>query len=498
MSSLKRQTFQSALVMTGTAVLARILSMMAGIVLARLLDPIQFGLVSLCYIVLSVVSLLAPMGLGGALIKRQTDLERAPFHVFVAINVTGLFFFLLVFFGADLLTGLLRNPEVRPILPWMALLILIDAVGRVPEAMLEKEMSFRVISRISLIGEGIYTALAIGLAALGAGIWSLVIASLGRSFSGTLLAIIWYPGRKWFRPQPWNWGLMRELLGFGFPMVGSKGAYLFYLNFDNFVVGRVLGATALGYYAKAFSFTSSTVDNLNKTIGTVLFPSYAKIAHNPARLCQAYLRSLRMVAAGTIPLALSIFITAPVLVPSLLGQKWIPMVPILQALALMSVVKPMSATTASVFNSLGFPAHNMKAGIVVSVVMVAFIFLLLPQGTVGVAWAVVIAHVAGFAYNQYQMFRLLPEASRGMLPAIMPALGGSIIMIGGMYLTRVAMPVPASDVAGVIVLGCMAVAGVLLYALFMFTFQRPLVLEVRELLRPSAKQSLRESPTHQS
>jgi PST family polysaccharide transporter len=367
-------------------------------------------------------------------------------------------------------------------------------IGRVPEALLERDLAFKRMSTIAVVGEVLYTLVAIALAVAGFGVWSLVVAQLVRSASGSFLCILWYRTREWITPQSWDWKVMKELVRFGTRMVGSAAITRFYLNVDNFVVGRQLGATALGYYAKAFSFTTTTVDNLNKTIGTVLFPTYAKIQHDAPRLTQAYLRSLRMVSSATVPLAFGILVTAPVMVPALLGIKWAPMIPVLQILALMSVVKPVSTTAGSVFNALGEPGKNMTAGIVVSVAMLAGMFALLSFGTVGVAWAVVGAHVLGYIYNIYQMSRVLPAAARGMVPAVLPALAASLVMTGAMHVTRLLLPAPATDAGGIGVLAVMAVAGVAVYGAILFVFQKPLVDEIKDLIRTRRNQQVKPTP----
>lgn len=484
MQSLKERTFRGALYLGGTTLAARVLSVVSGIVLARLLDPVQFGLISLCFIVLSIVSLLAPLGLSSALIRYRGEApHKAAFQVFVWVMITGTISFLIVVFTREPLARLLGNPEVSTILPWMATLILIDMLGRVPEALLERDLAFKQMSKIGLAGEVLYVGVAISLAASGSGVWSLVIAHLARAASGTILCILWYKSREWIRPQTWDWRVMKDLLGFGLKLVGSAAINRFYLNVDNFVVGRELGATALGFYTKAFSFTTANVDNVTITISRVLFPTYAKIQHDPGRLTQAYLKSLRMIASTTIPLAFGIAVTAPVLIPILLGAKWVPMVPILQVLALMSVVKPVSATAGSVFNALGLPGRNMTAGIVVSVVMLTgmFAFLSYGYGTVGVAWAVVTAHVAGYIYNVFQMRKVLPGAALGMIPTVLPALGAAIVMAMGMHITRLLLPQPVTELGGIPVLIMMGLVGVAIYGAFLMFTQKPLLDEVRAL-----------------
>jgi O-antigen/teichoic acid export membrane protein len=275
---------------------------------------------------------------------------------------------------------------------------------------------------------------------------------------------------------------MRDLLRFGMSNVGSRSVYFFFTNVDNLVVGRQLGATALGFYSKAFDFTTKTVDNINKTIGIVLFPSYARIQHERDRLSAAYLTSLRMISSVTVPLAMGIFITAPELVPVVLGSKWVPMVPILQILAFMSLVKPLSSTTSALFNAMGRPGYNLRAGLVVSAVLVPLMFALLGMGPEGVAMAVFAAHVAGFAYNVYQVHTLLPGTAPRMLKTVLPALGSAAVMVLGIWISKQPLAAVTGAQLHPLTLAGMILVGIGVYGAMIYLFQRDLVVEVRGLL----------------
>jgi PST family polysaccharide transporter len=255
------------------------------------------------------------------------------------------------------------------------------------------------------------------------------------------------------------------------------------MNVDNFLVGRFISPTALGYYSKAFSFTTNTVDGLHKTISSVLLPSYAKIQNDRERITRAYLRTLSVISTVMIPIAMGIFVLTPILIPALYGMKWAPAIPIMQVLAFVSVVKPVSASVGSVFNAMGYPQYNMRAGIAVAVIMVGGIAALIRFGTVGVAVAVVAANVAGFIYNIYQMRTVLPEASGRMLPTALPAFAGSLIMTAGMYLVRLLLPPAVTGLPAFLVLGAMVIVGLALYTGFLFLFQRAQLLELWSLLR---------------
>jgi PST family polysaccharide transporter len=468
--------------MMGTTVALRVVSIISTIYLARLLNPVDFGVMALGYLVLLTVDLLSTLGLPAAVIQRQLDRERSAFQAFVVVMATSLVLGVLIIAGGGLISDLLRNDMVRELMPWMALILVLTAAARIPEALLEKDMTFNRLSLIMILSEVAYIPVALILAALGFGVWSLVYASVGRAAVALLLSWSLCPGRDWYSPRAWDAGLMRTLLGFGLKSAASRVVYFFYSNVDNFIVGRELGTLALGFYSKAFDFTSKTVDNLNKTIGVVLFPSYSRIQHDPARLSGAYLKSLRMISSVTVPLSMGIFLTAPDLVPVVLGTKWVPIVPILRILAFMSLVKPLSSTTSAVFNALGKPDFNFRAGIVVTVVMLVLIVLLLGYGPEGVAFAVFVSHVAGFAFNIYQIHTVLPATASKMLPAAFPAAVSTAVMMLAMHYSRPLLGRFFGLDPSAMGLAVIIAFGVVVYVAALWMVQRKLLLEVLTLM----------------
>jgi PST family polysaccharide transporter len=468
--------------MMGTTVGLRVVSILSTIVLARLLDPADFGVIALVFVVISTVELVAPLGLPAALIQRQVDREQAAYQVFLVTVTTGVLLYLAVGLGAGWLAGALGNERIAQVIPVMGLLVVLGGLTRVPEALMEKEMMFKKLSAIMIATDILYIACALGLAALGYGVWSLVLAHLAKAVLALGMSWAMSPSWAWLRRKPWNGALMRDLLRFGMSNVGSRSVYFFFTNVDNLVVGRQLGATALGFYSKAFDFTTKTVDNINKTIGIVLFPSYARIQHERDRLSAAYLTSLRMISSVTVPLAMGIFITAPELVPVVLGSKWVPMVPILQILAFMSLVKPLSSTTSALFNAMGRPGYNLRAGLVVCAVLVPLMFALLGMGPEGVAMAVFAAHVAGFAYNVYQVHTLLPGTAPRMLKTVLPALGSAAVMVVGIWISKQPLAAVTGARLHPLTLAGMILVGIGVYGAMIYLFQRDLVVEVRGLL----------------
>jgi O-antigen/teichoic acid export membrane protein len=388
-----------------------------------------------------------------------------------------------IIIAAPWLAFLLGDPGVVPILQWLSVCILLGAATRIPEAMIQKELLFGRLSVIGILTEVGTVGMSIGLAVLQWGVWSLVYGAVFGAALNAVLAWLFLPSVSWLNVNRWDRGVARQMLKFGGRMVGSTSVYTFYSYIDNYVVGRMLGTDALGYYSRAFDLTSKTVDSANRTIGVVLFPSYAQVQDDKERLSRAYLKSLRMIGSITIPMALGLFAVADEFIPVLLGEAWRPAIPPLKVLTLMSLLKPLSSTTSALFISTGHPQYNLRAGLAVIATLIPGMLLLLPWGIVGVAYAVVIAHAVGLVYNVVQVQTILPGTVRAMAQAVLPAFAGAAVMALSVMALQAVMPALSFSGSKYFILGCLVAAGVVVYGTFFAVTQRPLLLELVELAR---------------
>ncbi|MGB6120451.1 MAG: lipopolysaccharide biosynthesis protein [Bacteroidota bacterium] len=467
--------------MGGATISLRFISTVAAILLARILDPEDFGIVALAQILLSTTNLFSGLGLGPAIIQSRADRGKVAFQAFAATAVSGTVLFLVILANTGTFAGLLGNTDVVPVLSWMSAMVLFGALTIVPEALLQKDLLFGRVSITVVVSEVLYLAIALSMAYGGYGLWSLVYANLARGVIMMTLMWVLCPGWEWLKPKRWDRTLMRDLLRFGIHATGGGFITFFYSVADNLVVGKWLGAAALGFYSKSHDFTRRTVDQINNVIGAVLLPSYSKIQGDSERLSRAYLKSLRLVSFVTVPVAMGTLITAPEMIGTLLGEKWLPMVPALQVLACVSIVKPLSASTSALFLSIGRPLFNLKAGIVVTAVMIPLSFALLGFDIAGVAAAVLAAHFAGFAYNMYQVKTVMSRTASRMVPAAAPALIAAAVMMLGVHFSKDPLLEAVGGEHTLVSLGAMMTVGVLLYGGVLFLIQRSLVLEMLAL-----------------
>lgn len=312
-----------------------VLQLVVGIVLARLLPPADFGLAALALVVIGFATMVSDVGVGAAVVQRPTLTAS---HLRVAFTISmvsslGIAAALLLFAPA---IGLLaRSSAVTPVLRVQSALFVAMGVGTVAQALLQRELNFRRLFIIDLISYLLgYALIAIGGALLGWGVWSLIIGSLVQSTLASVLSLI--AVRAPVRPLIAACEL-RELLGFGTRVtVNGLVAYVG-RNGDNFLVGRMLGAIALGLYSRAFNFMMLPINYLSSVLPQVLIPAFSEIQTDRARVGRGYLLGVQATVMATAPVMVGIIVAAPHLIQGVYGDRWAGAVLPLQILAAVGV-----------------------------------------------------------------------------------------------------------------------------------------------------------------
>lgn len=469
--------------MTVAVMLPRPINALSMIVLARLLDPHDFGLVALALILLSTTNLFSGLGLSNALIHSSLDKRQVAFQVFAATFLFSMLLFLGVNLNASFFANLLGDPAVQPILHWLSLRIILDAMFLVPDALLRKDLLFGRVSKASILSTLAYSGVAVGCALGGLGLWSLVIGELARGLANTVYVWFACPGWDWLRPKRWDWAAMKSLQRFGIHSMGAGLVSWFNMSWGAWLVGRTLGSTSLGFYSRSYELTTRNIAGFSTgVLSGVFFPAYTRMREDTERLSRAYLKALGVVALVIAPLAFGLAVVAPEAVPIVLGAKWLPMVTTLQLLSVMTLLWSLAASTAPLFLAVGRPSYNLRAGLVVLVVMAPLVLLLLGQDIEGVALAVTAAYFAGLLFNIYQVQLVLPGTALRMVLAILPALVASLAMVLAVHFSKAPLYRLTGDQYGWLLLGAIILIGALVYALVALLLQRVLILEAISLL----------------
>jgi PST family polysaccharide transporter len=302
---------------TGVQGAVQLLAIMA---LGRLLTPAEFGLMGAATVVIAFSQIVSQVGVGPAIIQRR---ELEPAHLRVAVTLScilGLLLGAIVWFGAPAIAAFYRMPKLEPVLRTVAFLFPLDGLNTVAKSLLTRQLRFRLYVALDagsyILG---YAAIGVLLAWLGFGVWALVIAQLSQVTLRT--TVMYLAVRHPIRPSL-NLRAGRDLLSFGFGHSMAQIGTLLSQQGDNLVVGRWLGAAALGVYGRAYNLMMMPASAFGRIVNRVLFPVMAQVQGERPRLANAYERALAIVALISLPLSSFLWVVAPELIPVVLGPAW--------------------------------------------------------------------------------------------------------------------------------------------------------------------------------
>jgi O-antigen/teichoic acid export membrane protein len=377
--SLKRRTL-TGLKWSGVSQLVRQVSQVATTaVLARLLEPADFGLMGMATIVLGFVLLFQDMGTSAAIVQRKEVSDELLSTVFFANVAFGLAAAALLALAAPLVAAFFREPQLTAMVRVLSLNFVVASASLVHGATLHRRMAFDRLAGIEVGGALVGAAVGIGSALAGQGVWSLVHQSVAQAVWTTV--VLWV-GSGWHPRLAFSRRALRSVAGFGLDLTGYNLLNYWIRNADDLLIGRFVGAEPLGWYRLAYRLMLYPLENISAAIGKVMFPVYAQIQEDDARFRRFYLRSLEAIALVTTPMMLGVMVVSRPFVLTVFGPRWEPVAVLLMILAPVGMVQALGSTVGSIYLAKGETRllfrWSLGAG---AVVLLAFL--------IGLRWGVV-------------------------------------------------------------------------------------------------------------
>lgn len=439
MDDLKQKTIRGAssrLLAQAATFLLRIFSMM---VLARLLDPSDFGLVGMVTALTGILSLFRDFGLSAATVQRVNVTEAQMSTLFWLNLLVGGFLTALTLLCAPAVGAFYHEPRLVGVTCVVAASFLLNGAGVQHSALLQRQMRFTalaIIDFVSLVGSAL---VAIVAANAGLRYWSLALMTVSMPLVSTpclWLVASWAPGR------PRRHSGIRSLMRFGGTITLNGLVIYIGSNFEKVLLGRFWGADAIGIYGRAYNIIRIPTDSLNGAIGEVAFSALSRIQHDAQLLKRYFLKGYSLVLALTLPLTVACAMFADDIIRVLLGPKWAAAAPIFRLLAPTILAFAILNPLGWLMNSLGLVGRGLRIAIVLAPVMVAGYVIGLPHGPKGVA----------FAYSTVMVLAVLPLIAWAVRDTSITVLN---------ILTTVARPLISVVIAGAIAYAARAVYGAL-------------------------------------
>lgn len=363
-------------------------------VLARLLTPADFGLVGMVTVVTGFLQMFKNAGLSTATVQ-QEQISREQVSTlfwFNALISVGLGLLLLA--GSPLVSMFYRRPELTMVTAALSFPFIINGLTIQHQALLQRHMMFGALRTILVGSLVVNLGMTIGLALVGWRYWALVSGTIAGSLCSVVLTFYycnWVPCRMQKRTGA------RKMLEFGGYVTGFNFANYFARHADNLLIGRFIGAQALGLYSKAYGLFMMPITQIRGPLTEVALPAFSSLRNQPERYARYYQRLLDTLGTLAFPMSLYCMLEADFLIRTILGPQWLGAVPVFRILAAVGPLQAMTGVCGLVMLSMGFSKRYFLVGVVASCIYVASFVIGLPRGISGVAGAYVVANVLLFS-----------------------------------------------------------------------------------------------------
>lgn len=352
----------------------QVITWLGMLVLVRLLEPEAFGLVAIALAIVSALVYIRGSGIWAALVFRRTEVEAAAASAFVYVVLSGFVIYGVCFATAPLLAWAFGIPELTDVLRVLAVLIVLTGFEVVPGAILERELRYSAVARLDLGAALTQLVVSLGLAFGGAGVWSLVAGQVAAAVFGAV-AIWWV--------TPWRPSLrlasrstLLDVFRYG-RFVGAANIAAFLSGIiDTLAVGRILGATAAGFYSVAFRVATLPESMVGRLIVKAMFPAFSMLQEDRDAFRRIFVQHAQRVVLLVLPATIFVVLGAEPIVLTLLGDEWSSVVTPVRILAVFAFVRTLTATSTVVFRSAGKPELAMWFAVANLVLLVPTLVLL--------------------------------------------------------------------------------------------------------------------------
>ena len=407
-----------------------VISLVLFAILANLLPPSDFGLLSTVLIFTHFFGMLGSFGLGGALIQKGDADDEHYSSVFWLNLISALLYFGLFILLSSLIAEYFEKDILRPLIMVSSLMFFPMAANVVLYAKLEKALNFKPIFIANTLGLLVSGVIAVGMAMNGYGVWSLVYRSI---IFASLVAVVQWFYLGWIPKFGFNLGKIKELWSYGINLTGYQFTRYWATKVDGLMVLKVLGESALGFYSKAIGTVVEPLKMVSTAIGEIMFPAMSALNAESLDLKKIYLDGFSALLVATVPFCIAGYFISGPFVDVVLGPEWIAITPVFKAMFVVGFAQAVILSSEWIFMAKGSTNAMLKWSLVSSILIVISVATAL--------WMGADIHVLAWVYAAASMF---------ILPFIL-IIAGKLINVG--------LPDYSSRIIEIVLLGAIMFAG---------------------------------------
>jgi len=423
--SLKQKTIKGFIWNFSQQFSLQIITFLVSIVLAKILSPVDFGVIGMLTLLIAIGTALTETGLTSSLIRTQKPDEDDYSTVFI-INVgVAVVFYLLLFTFAPYIALLLKTESLTTVIRIFSISLVIKSFVAVHTARLTKDMDFKLQCTIQIPSLIIGSLTGIYLAYSGFGIWSLVCMNIVQSF---VFAVQHWLLMEWRPALVFNKEKFRSHFLFGYKITLSGLLETVFQNIYSVIIARYFSAAQLGFYLRAYSLRQLPVQNIAEALNKVSYPFFSEIQNDDIKLKQAYKKLMTQMVFWLTPCLLMLFVLADPIIRLLFTEKWLPSVPYFKILLIAGITYPLHSSNLNILKVKGRSDLFLKLEIVKKVFTGIGIALALPFGLYALLYFQLANSLVSYFINAYYSGAMINYPVKEQMEDILPALSLSLLL----------------------------------------------------------------------
>lgn len=395
------------------------------VVLARILSPNDYGIISLITIFISLANVFIQSGFNTALIQKK-DVKEEDFSSVLYISLfVSIVLYILLFFTSPFIADFYGILELKQVLRVLSIILFFGAFNSIQNSIIARTMQFKKLFIVSVFSILISGIVGITLAYLGLGVWALVAQQIANQVSITF--ILWFT-LKWRPKLIFSINRVGDLFSYGWKLLVSSLIDTLYMNLRGLIVGKVYTSDMLAFYNRGEQFPQLIVNNINGSIQSVMLPTLSAEQENRKRVKELVRRSIVTSSFLIFPLMIGLAAVGEPLIKILLTDKWLPCVPFMQIFCLTYALWPIHTSNLQAINALGRSDIFLKLEIIKKILGVTILIISMNYGIYAIALGGLLSGIISSFINAYPNLKLLNYGYKEQIKDILPSLILSLIM----------------------------------------------------------------------
>ena len=459
-------------------VLGKVISLGATLLLTRLLLPADYGTMALAMTFIAFIGYFNEVGVGASIVQKK-ELIRSEVNgcFLIAIAVSFVLCGLTLLF-APLVALFFDAPKLTNIVRALSVVFILGSLSTVPIAFLRREMRFKVLAILGVAEVLVNSSIAIVLAFLNFGVWSLVFGFIASSLMRVVLSFYF---SRWRPVGAYKIKEAMELVAYGLHVTASRVFWYIYISADKIVIGRILGVRLVGVYDMAFSLATLLSGQITTLVTNVASPLFSKLQSDRGELVSSLKRLTRGIVFITYPTLIGMFVCSDEIISILLSATWSEVLVPFNVLCLLGLVKSFDPLLSQILISTGYAKRLSIYTFVCGVVMVASCAIGATKfGLLGVSLVWVTVYPLLTLRLLSEVCAVIEMTKMEFFGNIAPVLISSLVMGLAMKVAR--MLLLAYTKSPLVLLPVEVVVGFVVYLSYSAVFYRSMLLEIRSVL----------------